>query len=143
MQSNVSYAVPFGVVRVGVDESNEGFDDVWLQQPGAASTKLQRGWQQRPREISDWIHAEGASAATAGVTISSSVGAWDWVDPTGAYPATQPVLAPEVSHDAPHPLQHAPVRPAPPPSDAGAHELEPGALPARGERAAVPGGGAP
>ena len=93
----MSYAVPFGVVRVGVDESNEGFDDMWLQQPGAASTQLQRGWQQRPREISDWIHAEGASASAAGVTISSSVGAWDWVDPTGAYPATQPVLAPEVS----------------------------------------------
>lgn len=95
-QSNVTYAVPFGVVRVGIDESNAGFDDVWLQQPGAPTPTFQRGWEQRPREVSDWVHAEGFTGKHAGVTISSSVGAWDWVDPTGAYPATQPVLAPEV-----------------------------------------------
>ena len=92
----MSYAVPFGVVRVGVDESNEGFDDVWLQQPGPQTPAFLRGWQQRPREVSDWVHAEGISAAGTGVTISSSVGAWDWIDPTNAYPAAQPVLAPEM-----------------------------------------------
>lgn len=88
--------MPFGVVRVGVDESNTGFDDVWLQEPGAQTSSFTRGWEQRPREVGDWVHAEGFVATGAGVTISSSVGAWDWVDPTGAYPATQPVLAPEV-----------------------------------------------
>ena len=90
----LSYAAPFGVVRVGVDEAEDGFHDMWLLQPSATVPKFERGWAMRPREVGDWVRAELSDAI--GVTISSSVGAFDWVDPTGAYPASQPVLAPEM-----------------------------------------------
>lgn len=95
-QQNVSFATAYGVSRVGIDEAEDGFNDVWLLDPGPTAPKFDRGYALRPREIGDWIRAEGPSASGGGVTLSSSVGCWDWVDPTGAYPATQPVLAPEM-----------------------------------------------
>ena len=91
---NISYAAPFGVVRVGLDEAEAGFMDMWLLDPAANVDAFERGWAMRPREIGDWIRAETSSAV--GVTLSSSVGAFDWTDPTGAYPPSQPVLAPEM-----------------------------------------------
>jgi hypothetical protein len=93
-ERNVSYAGPFGVIRVGQDEAEEGYRDMWLTSPGPDVPLFDRAWAMRPREIGDWIRAEGNGGA--GVTISSSVGAFDWTDPTGAYPASQPVLAPEM-----------------------------------------------
>ena len=95
-QRNVSFATPFGVVRVGVDEAEAGFHDMWLQAPGPAASAFERGWAMRPREVGDWVRAEGARSGGPGVTLSSSVGAFDWVDPTNAYPPEQPVLAPEM-----------------------------------------------
>jgi len=91
---NVSYAAPFGVVRVGLDEAEAGFRDMWLLNPAANVDSFDRGFAMRPREIGDWIRVECSDAV--GVTISSSVGAFDWTDPTGAYPPSQPVLAPEM-----------------------------------------------
>jgi alpha-mannosidase len=91
---NLSYAAPFGVVRVGLDEAEAGFRDMWLLNPAANVGSFERGWAMRPREIGDWMRVECSDAV--GVTISSSVGAFDWTDPTGAYPSYQPVLAPEM-----------------------------------------------
>ena len=75
---NVSYAVPFGVVRVGWDEAENGEDDVWLTNPGPAVPPFERGWAMHPREISDWMAAEGG-VGEEGLLISSSVGTFDWV----------------------------------------------------------------
>ena len=91
--SNVTYAVPFGVVRVGLDEAENGADDVWLQRPGPEVPQFERAWAIHPREVSDWIHAEGDGV---GVMISSSVGVFDFSDCSGRYPGTQPVLQPEL-----------------------------------------------
>jgi len=93
-QQNISYAVPFGVVQVGTDEAEDGYNDLWLLEPPAHMNKFDRAWNIRPREIGDWIHTD--LQGTNGVTISSSVGAFDWIDITGVYPSTQPVLAPEM-----------------------------------------------
>ncbi len=94
---NVSYAVPFGVVRVGVDEAENGADDVWLTNPGPEVPPFERGWRMHPREISDWMAAEGdADGSTPGLLIGSSVGTFDWVDGSGAHPADRVVLAPEL-----------------------------------------------
>lgn len=95
-QRNVSYAAPFGVVRVGLDEYEDGYNDMWLTSPGPQMSKFDRAWAMRPREIADWIRCEGLLKSNVGVTISSSVGSFDWTDPTNAYPQTQPVLAPEM-----------------------------------------------
>jgi alpha-mannosidase len=91
---NISYAVPFGVVRVGQDDAEDGFDDVWLLNPYPTTPRFERAWAIRPREIGDWIRSE--LSGDTGVTLSSSVGAFDWVDVTGTYPSVQPVLAPEM-----------------------------------------------
>ena len=95
---NVSYAAPFGVVRVGVDEAEDGEDDVWLTNPGPEVPPFERGWLMHPREISDWMAAEGAAegGGAPGLLIGSSVGTFDWVDGSGAYPADRVVLAPEL-----------------------------------------------
>lgn len=99
-QQNVSYSVPYGVVQVGVDEAEDGFNDMWLLSPPPSMDKFSRAWLIRPREISDWIRVDGVgegSASTApGVTLSSSVGAFDWTDITAAYGPSQVVLAPEM-----------------------------------------------
>ena len=91
---NVSYAAPYGVVRVGEDEAMPGFYDMWETSPPPTASAFERGWASRPREVGDWVRAEAGPAA--GVTIATSVGAFDWIDPTGAYPADATVLAPEM-----------------------------------------------
>lgn len=92
-QRNVTYAVPFGVVRVGTDEAENGTDDVWLTSPGPEVPLFERAWGIHPREIADWMHAEGEGV---GVLVSSSVGVFDFVDCSARYPSTQPVLQPEL-----------------------------------------------
>jgi alpha-mannosidase len=57
--AEVSYEVPFGQVRVGLDEI-EDFEDM------------------RPREVQSWIRARGADRE---LLVSSSPVVWDWVDP--------------------------------------------------------------
>jgi alpha-mannosidase len=68
----ISYDTPFGLVRVGVDELS-GFAEM------------------RPREAQSWINAEHE---TMSLTLSSSVIAYDWVDPLGytQRPVLQAVL---------------------------------------------------
>ena len=89
----VTYAAPFGVVRVGQDEAENGTDDVWLTSPGPDVPLFERAWAMHPREVADWMHAEGDGV---GVILSSPVGVMDFVDCSGRYAPTQPVLAPEL-----------------------------------------------
>ena len=82
----ISYEVPMGVVRIGMDEiPTTG---------GHAYGNLNYTDQCRdihPREIQNFIDA---SDATGGLTLTSSVSVLDWVDPTGANTSTvlQPIL---------------------------------------------------
>jgi alpha-mannosidase len=63
----VTYEVPFGVVRVGEDEME-----------GAAGERYTKACaEMHPRSILNWI---SSSNGQFGVTISSSVVAWDYVD---------------------------------------------------------------
>lgn len=78
----VAYEVPFGVVRVGIDEME-----------GAAGERYTTICREiHPRGIENWISASGKDF---GVTMSSSVAVADWIDPTDnpvSYPVLQPVL---------------------------------------------------
>ncbi|GAB5553594.1 MAG: hypothetical protein Sapg2KO_31850 [Saprospiraceae bacterium] len=65
----VAHEVPFGTVRVGKDEINSA---------GERYTPLCK--DVHPRAIIDWI---GASDEEVAVTLSSSVSAADWINPTG------------------------------------------------------------
>ena len=67
--AEVSYEVPFGRVRVGKDE---------IKTAGERYTPLCK--DVHPRAIIDWIAATDAEVS---VTLSSSVAAADWIDPTG------------------------------------------------------------
>ena len=89
----VAYAAPFGVVRVGLDEAENGTDDVWLTSPGPEVPPFERAWAIHPREVADWMFAAGDGT---GVILSSPVGVFDFVDCSGRYAPTQPVLAPEL-----------------------------------------------
>lgn len=65
----VAYEVPFGVVEVGKDEM-----------PGAAGERYEVPCSElRPRGIENWISASGNGF---GLTLSSSVSAMDYEDPT-------------------------------------------------------------
>ncbi len=104
---HVAYEAPFGKVEVGKDdvqrqlafqvkrtkeeiqayESLRGTDlEKWkrLRRSFYAKTPV------RPREIQNWIHAGDGEA---GITIASSVIAWDYLD-ASAQPVTYPVLQP-------------------------------------------------
>ena len=85
--AKVTYEVPMGVVEVGKDEI-----------PGAAGfSKPDQIYSTickdvHPREVQDWF---SVSDGKAGITISSSVAVFDWIDPTDnpvTYPVLQPVL---------------------------------------------------
>lgn len=82
------------MVRVGEDENEGTVHDTWNNHPGVNYNTFERGWRLRPREVQDWIGAEYHD--TFGLTLSSPVGAWDWIDATGKYSELQPVLAPEM-----------------------------------------------
>jgi alpha-mannosidase len=76
----VAYEVPFGVVRVGIDEME-----------GAAGERYTTICREiHPRGIENWISASGKDF---GVTMSSSVAVADWIDPTD-HPADYPILQP-------------------------------------------------
>ena len=81
-KGSVAYDVPMGVVEVGKSEI-----------AGTAGERyVQPCVEVRPREVQDWFSASGGDM---GVTISSSVAVFDWVDPTEnavSYPVLQPVL---------------------------------------------------
>lgn len=126
-QRNVSVSVPYGVVRVGIDEAENGTDDTWLTNPGPEVQRFERGWRMSPRELSDWIHAEGDGF---GVTFSSSVGVWDWRDATGLYDDHT-----RSARQANHPLRAVPQ---PPPPAAGPAVAAP-TLPASGSFLSVSG----
>jgi alpha-mannosidase len=85
--SEVAYEVPMGVVRVGKDEIEgaAGFSKA-SQIYGTTCSKV------HPREVQDWF---SASDGKTGLTISSDVAVFDWIDPTtdpASYVILQPVL---------------------------------------------------
>lgn len=76
----VSYEVPYGVLNVGKDEM-----------PGAAGERYYTpNAELHPRGIVDWISVSGASF---GMTLASSVGVVDYLDPTNA-PVNKTILQP-------------------------------------------------
>ncbi len=90
--AQVAYEVPFGAVEVGKGEIK-----------GAAGERYITPCKDvHPRGIQNWI---SASDSTVGVTMSSSVAAADWIDPTDSstrYPILQPILL--ASRKSCHPL---------------------------------------
>lgn len=86
-EAKVSYEVPFGVVEVGKDEIDGA---AGFSKPEQIYSTPCRNVH--PREVQDWF---SASDGTCGITISSDVAVFDWIDPTDApvdYPVLQPVL---------------------------------------------------
>jgi alpha-mannosidase len=86
-KSEVAYEVPMGVVRIGKDEISgaAGFSKVSQIYNTPCS-------QVHPREVQDWF---SASDGTTGLTISSDVAVFDWIDPTtnpAGYTILQPIL---------------------------------------------------
>ncbi len=85
LKSEVAYEVPMGVVRIGKDEI-----------AGAAGfSKKSQIYdtpcvQVHPREVQDWF---SASDGNTGITISSDVAVFDWMDPT-TNPAGNTILQP-------------------------------------------------
>jgi hypothetical protein len=83
----VAYEVPFGVVRAGQDEipmtGGPAYGDLDYDQPCR---------DLHPREVQDFVDA---SDEHGGLTLSSSVSVFDWIDPTTNAPGEtvlQPVL---------------------------------------------------
>ncbi|MBN1292735.1 MAG: discoidin domain-containing protein [Candidatus Latescibacteria bacterium] len=78
----VSYDAPMGVVEVGKSEID-----------GAAGERYtDNASDVHPREVQEWFNA---SDDNLGVTVSSSVAVFDWIDPTDNpvdYPVLQPLL---------------------------------------------------
>jgi hypothetical protein len=81
----LAYEVPFGVVRIGQDE---------IPTTGGLAYGGLDYFQQcrdiHPREVQDFVDA---SDARGGLTMSSSVSVFDWIDPTTNAPG-KPVLQP-------------------------------------------------
>lgn len=82
----LTYEVPMGVVRIGKDEAAGigGHAYGTLKYTDELKTI-------HPRQVQRWIDA---SDGRGGVTLSTSVSVFDWIDPTGSvpYPVIQPVL---------------------------------------------------
>ncbi|MDR1121154.1 MAG: glycosyl hydrolase-related protein, partial [Dysgonamonadaceae bacterium] len=87
-QAKVAYEVPMGVVEVGKDEikgAAGGF--AYYSAPYDTPCK-----DVHPREVQDWFTA---SDGKTGLTISSDVAVFDWIDPTNNpvdYVVLQPLL---------------------------------------------------
>jgi alpha-mannosidase len=86
-KSEIAYEVPMGVVRIGKDEiaGAAGFSKASQIYDTPCS-------RVHPREVQDWF---SASDGTNGITISSDVAVFDWIDPTtnpAGYAILQPVL---------------------------------------------------
>ena len=73
-QSQIAYEVPMGVVEVGKDEMKGAAG--WSKVDQFYSTECSKI---HPREVQDWCNA---SSNNVSVNISSSVAAFDWIDPT-------------------------------------------------------------
>lgn len=85
--SKVAYEVPMGVVEVGKDEIKGAAGYSYNNQ--IYSTECSKI---HPREVQDWFNS---SKDNTSVTISSSVAAFDWIDPTDSLNKTtilQPLL---------------------------------------------------
>jgi alpha-mannosidase len=86
-QAKVAYEVPMGVVEVGKDEiaGAAGYSsDTQIYNTPCKEV--------HPREVQDWF---SASDGKTGLTISSDVSVFDWIDPTDnpvGYPLLQPIL---------------------------------------------------
>lgn len=78
--TEISYEVPFGRVRVGKDE---------IQTAGERYVPLCK--DVHPRSVIDWFAANDDQMS---ITISSSVAAFDWIDPTreNSHPVLQHIL---------------------------------------------------
>ncbi|MDR0815402.1 MAG: glycosyl hydrolase-related protein [Bacteroidales bacterium] len=86
-QAKVAYEVPMGVVEVGKDEIAGAAGFSKASQIYSTPCK-----DVHPREVQDWF---SASDGKTGLTISSDVAVFDWIDPTDKpvdYPVLQPVL---------------------------------------------------
>jgi alpha-mannosidase len=86
-QAKVAYEVPLGVVEVGKDEIAGAAGLSHSRQNYSTPCK-----DVHPREVQDWF---SASDGKTGLTISSDVAVFDWIDPTDKpvdYPVLQPVL---------------------------------------------------
>ena len=80
--AKVSYEVPFGVVEIGKDELKKPAGQIYQTIPKNI----------HPRGLQNWMNASGKNF---GVTLSSSVAAFDFVDVTGQFPNStllQPIL---------------------------------------------------
>lgn len=78
----IAYEVPFGQVRVGIDELEGAAGERYVQDCSDV----------HPREVQNWM---SCSDDKMKVTLSSSVAVMDWIDPTDDpvdYPVLQPVL---------------------------------------------------
>ena len=73
-QSKIAYEAPMGVVEVGKDEMKGAAG--WARDGLVYSTECSKI---HPREVQDWCNA---SSNNVSVNISSSVAAFDWIDPT-------------------------------------------------------------
>lgn len=85
--TKVSYEVPMGVVEVGKDEIEGAAGFSKPEQIYSTPCK-----DVHPREVQDWF---SVSDGTSGLTVSSDVAVFDWIDPTGNpvdYTVLQPVL---------------------------------------------------
>jgi alpha-mannosidase len=68
-QGRVAYEVPFGTLEVGLNEMKGAAGERYTQEVSRV----------RPRAIQNWI---GLYGSRLGVTLSSSVAVWDYMDPT-------------------------------------------------------------
>ncbi|MBN1998592.1 hypothetical protein JW935_13620 [candidate division KSB1 bacterium] len=84
---HLSYDVPMGILQVGKSEMKAAGGHTY-----ADITYTEQAADIHPREVMDWFHV---NTGDFGVTVSSSVAVFDWVDMTAkpvAYPLLQPVL---------------------------------------------------
>ena len=82
LQAKLTYEVPFGAVEIGKDELKEPAGERYMTIPSEI----------HPRGMENWVNASGKDF---GITMSSSVAAFDFKDVTGlAEGATllQPIL---------------------------------------------------
>ena len=86
-QAKVTYEVPLGVVEVGKDEIKGAAGFSKAEQIYSTPCK-----EVHPREVQDWF---AASDGKTGLTVSSDVAVFDWIDPTDNpvdYVILQPIL---------------------------------------------------
>jgi alpha-mannosidase len=88
-KSEIAYEVPMGVVQVGKDEISGAAGFSYPSQIYDTPCT-----QVHPREVQDWFSASDRNL-DMGITISSDVAVFDWIDPTTSpegYTILQPIL---------------------------------------------------